>query len=68
MAVAYRELGSNVLYLAIGDPRPAVGLDIGEGVILRYDEVRREVIGLTLIGLRARLQRELGGGHEADAL
>ena len=42
----------NVLYLSVGEPRPASGVDIGEGIILRYDEIRKEVVGLTLIGLR----------------
>ena len=46
---------ADVLYLSLGEPTPAVGVDIGEGVILRYDEARQEVVGLTLIGLRARL-------------
>jgi len=50
---------ADVLYLAIGEPQPAVGMDIGEGVILRYDEERNEVVGLTLIGLRARLLKQL---------
>ncbi|MGH8064122.1 MAG: DUF2283 domain-containing protein [Candidatus Entotheonellia bacterium] len=50
---------ADVLYLSIGEPQPAVGLDIGDGVIVRYDEVRKEVIGLTLIGLRARLLKTL---------
>jgi len=27
---------ADVLYLSIGEPQPAVGMDIGEGVILRY--------------------------------
>ena len=27
----------------------------GEGVILRYDEAHKEIVGLVLIGLRARL-------------
>lgn len=52
---------ADVLYLSIGEPQPAVGLDIGDGVIVRYDEARREVIGLTLIGLRARLLKNLAG-------
>ena len=51
---------ADVLYLSIGEPRPALGIDIGEGVVLRYDEAGREVVGLTLIGLRTRLLRELG--------
>lgn len=50
---------ADVLYLSLGEPRPAIGVDIGDGVILRYDEAAREVVGLTLIGLRARLVREL---------
>lgn len=50
---------ADVLYLSIGQPRPAVGVDIGEGVILRYDEIRKEVVGLTLIGIRDRLLKEM---------
>jgi uncharacterized protein YuzE len=52
---------ADVLYLAIGKPQPAVGLDIDEGVIVRYDEAHNEVVGLTLIGLRARLLKRLTG-------
>jgi hypothetical protein len=33
-----------------------VGVDIGEGVIVRYNEPRQEVVGLTLLGLRAASQ------------
>ncbi len=54
---------ADVLHLSVGEFRPAVGVDIGEGVIVRYDETRREVVGLTLIGLRARLLRGLVGNH-----
>jgi len=54
---------ADVLYLSIREPVPAVGVDIGEGVILRYDETRREVVGLTLIGLRARLLQGLAGNQ-----
>jgi len=50
---------ADVLYLSMGEPRPAVGMDIGEGVVVRYDEARKEVVGLTLIGLRARLMKNL---------
>ncbi len=50
---------ADVLYLSIGEPRSAVGMDIGEGVVLRYDENRREVVGITLIGLRTRLLKGL---------
>ena len=50
---------ADVLYLSAGDPRQASGLDIGNGVVLRYDESTHEVVGLTLIGLKAQLLREL---------
>ncbi len=46
---------ADVLYLSIGEPKPAVGVDIGEGVVLRYSEEQKELVGLTVIGLRARL-------------
>jgi uncharacterized protein YuzE len=51
---------ADVLYISVGQPSSALGVDIGEGVILRYDEAAKEVVGLTLIGLRERLLRNLG--------
>lgn len=50
---------ADVLCLSVGEPRPAVGVDIGDGLVLRYDESRREVAGLTVIGLRDRALRGL---------
>jgi uncharacterized protein YuzE len=46
---------ADVLYLSFGEPRMAEGLDIGGGIIVRYDEATREVAGLTILGLRARI-------------
>lgn len=46
---------ADVLYLSFGEPRAATGVDIGEGVILRYDEEKGEVVGLTILGLGAKL-------------
>ena len=43
-------------YISFGKPKPAVGVDVGEGVIVRYDEKAREVIGLTLIGVGKRMK------------
>jgi len=50
---------ADVLYVSVGEPHPALGVDIGEGVILRYDEKKGEVVGLTVIGVKARLLKEL---------
>ncbi len=49
----------DVLYVSVGEPRPALGVDVGDGVVLRYDEQANELVGLTLVGLRAKLLREL---------
>lgn len=50
---------ADVLYISVGKPRPALGVDIGEGVIVRWDEQEKEVVGVTIIGLRARLAEGL---------
>lgn len=50
---------ADVLYLSLGKPRPAIGIDIGDGIVVRYDETHREVVGLTVIGLRARVLESL---------
>jgi len=50
---------ADVLYLSLGEPRPAVGVDIGDGVIARYDEGERALVGLTLVGVKHRLLKEL---------
>jgi uncharacterized protein YuzE len=50
---------ADVLYLSVGEPRPAVGTDIGEGLVVRYDEMTKDVVGLTLVGLRARVLKSL---------
>ena len=50
---------ADVLYLSVGEPRPAVSVDLGEGIVARYDEKQNEVVGLTVLGLRARLVKGL---------
>ena len=50
---------ADVLYLSVGAPKPAVGVDIGEGVVVRYDEANNEVVGLTVLGLRERVIKEI---------
>ncbi len=50
---------ADVLYLTIGEPKPAVGVDIGEGIVVRYDEIEKQIVGLTLTGLRARVLKNL---------
>ena len=47
---------ADTLYISFGAPKPATGVDLGEGVIVRYDESAREVVGLTIIGVGRRLE------------
>lgn len=58
---------ADLLSRSIGDPRPAVGVDIGDGPGLRDDEARREVSGSTVNGLRDRVRRGLANGEPATA-
>jgi uncharacterized protein YuzE len=46
---------ADVLYISVGKPQPAIGIDIGEGIVARYDEAQKEVVGITIIGLRDRV-------------
>jgi len=48
---------ADVLYVSAGDPEAALGMDIGDGVIIRYDEKSRRVVGLTIIGMKERIAR-----------
>lgn len=50
---------ADVLYLSFEKPRPSIGVDMGEGVILRYDEEKGEITGLTIIGIRSALMQAI---------
>lgn len=52
---------ADTLYISFGKPRPVVGVDVGEGVVIRYDEKAHEVVGLTLIGVGRRLEEYVRG-------
>ena len=55
---------ADVLYISIGKPKKALGVDIGEGAILRYIEDTGEVVGVTLIGIKERLLTSLEKGKK----
>jgi uncharacterized protein YuzE len=50
---------ADVLYISVGNPRPAIGVDIGDGLVVRYDESNNEVVGLTVIGVKDRLLKSI---------
>jgi uncharacterized protein YuzE len=58
---------ADTLYVSFGAPRPAVGIDIGEGMIVRYDETTRKVVGVTIVGIGGRVEEGLGEGRRSGA-
>jgi uncharacterized protein YuzE len=52
---------ADVLYISIGEPQKALGVDIGEGAIVRYIESTGELVGLTLVGVKERVLKSLSG-------
>lgn len=53
MQIFYDDEG-DVLYLSVGDPRPAVSEEPGDDVLLRHDVETGEVVGLTVLNFSAR--------------
>jgi uncharacterized protein YuzE len=50
---------ADCLYLSVGPPRPAEGVEIGDGLVALYDHESGELVGLTIYGLRERLVEQL---------
>lgn len=46
---------ADVLYVSVGVPQKALGIDIGEGVSVRYNQDSEKVVGLTIVGVKERL-------------
>ena len=54
---------ADVLYISIGQPVEAVGLDVGDGVIVRYREDTAELVGITLIGVKQKSLMAMAKGE-----
>ncbi len=54
---------ADVLYLSVGEPVKALGVDIGEGLVVRMDAADNKVVGLTVVGLRSRILKNLSGSR-----
>ncbi|MDX2076812.1 MAG: DUF2283 domain-containing protein [bacterium] len=50
MQLSY-DTDADILYLSIGNPRPAISREVGNDVILRLDPNTGDVIGLTILNL-----------------
>ncbi|HLI61156.1 MAG TPA: DUF2283 domain-containing protein [Solirubrobacteraceae bacterium] len=49
---------SDVLYLHIGEPQPAEGKETPEGHLLRFVPGTQQIVGLTIVGARERVERD----------
>jgi uncharacterized protein YuzE len=50
---------ADVLYVSLGAPRPAMGVELGGGAVLMIDEATDDIVGLTVVGLRRQPERAL---------
>jgi uncharacterized protein YuzE len=57
-SVIHYDAETDVLYISFGEPKPAEGLDIGDGTILRVDPETEEVVGLTILDFSRRTEEE----------
>ncbi len=50
---------ADVLYISIGKPQKAEGIDLGNGVIVRVNPVTNEIIGFTILNPVQKTLQEL---------
>jgi uncharacterized protein YuzE len=50
---------ADVLYVSANDSESAQSVDVEDGILVRCDKNTKEIKGVTIIGLRARLQKVL---------
>jgi uncharacterized protein YuzE len=58
MQLAY-DRKADVLYLSVGEPRPAISREVGDDLLLRIDARTGEIVGLTVLNLSTRRSETL---------
>ena len=56
---------ADILDISFGKPRPALSVDLGSGIVMRYLEDSKEVVGFTVIGLENVLKSKTREGSAA---
>ena len=46
---------ADVLYISFGKPKEALTMDLGSGVLARYDKDSNKMVGFTITGLKSIL-------------
>lgn len=54
MTRLFYDTEGDVLYLSIGEPRPALSQELGDDVLLRVDPQSGDIVGLTVLNLSSR--------------
>ena len=57
-SVIHYDPEADVLYVSFGEPKPAEGIDIGDGTILRVEPMSKEVVGFTILDFSKRAERD----------
>jgi uncharacterized protein YuzE len=47
--------GADVLYISFGKPKEALTMDLGSGILARYEKESHEMVGFTITGLKTIL-------------
>ena len=55
---------ADVLYVSFGEPRAALAIDMGEGVLILRREEDGEMVGITIIGAADMLQRKVSPARD----
>ncbi|MBQ3415615.1 MAG: DUF2283 domain-containing protein [Clostridia bacterium] len=52
------DIDEDILYLSIGEPKPAITQEIEEGILIRKDIKTGEIVGVTIIDYKDRLNKK----------
>jgi uncharacterized protein YuzE len=55
-SVIHYDPEADVLYVSFGEPKPAEGIDIGDGTILRVEPMSRKILGFTILDFSKRTE------------
>ena len=49
---------ADTLYISFGKPQPALTMDLGSGILMRYVEKTGKIAGFTIVGLSEVLKKK----------
>jgi uncharacterized protein YuzE len=52
----YYDRGGAILYLSVGEPRPAISEELEDDILVRLDAQTGEIVGLTVFNFSSRFE------------